>query len=175
MPPLLASIANTLLFLISIITSLLTLFALHSKLHTVLLCLFDAFYASTTPVWRVETLYPVLLKLAASTTTVVMLMRMCGLVLRTVVGDAWGGRTRKTGPAILYVYPRVQFLRQPVPSHPRCAVCLCEGSSNAVLECGHAFHWGCVRPWLDRKNTCPLCARRQMRRGVDADGHTVME
>lgn len=33
---------------------------------------------------------------------------------------------------------------------PRCAV---------VLNCGHSYHWTCLRSWLRRKPTCPLCRR----------------
>jgi hypothetical protein len=163
--------------LASAIATLLLLLALLFKLHTIMLCLSNAIYTATTPVWRVETLYPVLLKLAASATTTIMLMRMCGLLLRVVVGCAWGAQRTKTPSSsiIIYIYPNVQFLNHPTHHHNHhCAICLCAGSSDAVLECGHAFHWGCVRPWLDAKNKCPLCARRQMRRAVDAEGRVVV-
>ena len=49
----------------------------------------------------------------------------------------------------------------------QCPVCLqdmpsaCEQqSSNAelqVLECSHTFHAACIGPWLQRKQSCPLC------------------
>jgi hypothetical protein len=162
--------------LASTITAFLLLLALLYKLHTILLCLSNAFHTATTPVWRVETLYPVLLKLAASATTTIMLMRMCGLLVRVALGCAWRAqnpqRTKPTTP-IIYIYPKIQFLHHLSPTPDACAICLCDGNNNAVLECGHAFHWGCVRPWLDAKNKCPLCARRQMRRAVDAEGRVV--
>ena len=74
--------------LASFLVAFLFLLALHVTFHAVLLCLADlvcallsslsdAFHASTTSVWRVGTLYPVLLKLATSATTVVMLARGC--------------------------------------------------------------------------------------------------
>lgn len=147
------------------------LFALSEKLHLLLRCCSDLLHAHTTPAWRVETMYAVLIKLTASVVITVILLRMLGMV----VGAALMGSPRKTRQPTIYLYPRVEFCAPgAVPAAHRCAICLCEGSSNAVLECGHAFHWGCVRPWLDVKNKCPLCARRQVRLGVDGDGLVVV-
>jgi hypothetical protein len=31
---------------------------------------------------------------------------------------------------------------------------------DAVLHlpgCGHAYHWDCIRPWLEKSRHCPLC------------------
>ncbi|XP_051113298.1 RING-H2 finger protein ATL43-like [Andrographis paniculata] len=45
-----------------------------------------------------------------------------------------------------------------------CAICLYgykEGELLATLkECGHKYHVVCVKTWLDKKNTCPLCRTR---------------
>ena len=38
----------------------------------------------------------------------------------------------------------------------RCPICLC-AHTNCARYCGHAFHWTCVRPWLERRDACPLC------------------
>jgi len=46
-----------------------------------------------------------------------------------------------------------------------CGICQCnmdepEGevcSPPAVLPCGHAFHWECVREWLHSHSECPIC------------------
>lgn len=42
-----------------------------------------------------------------------------------------------------------------------CAVCYVgfeDGDELKVLPCGHAqFHLGCIRTWLERSPTCPLC------------------
>jgi hypothetical protein len=54
-----------------------------------------------------------------------------------------------------------------------CTVCLCEGSNDIRLQCGHSFHWACVRPWLDMKNTCPLCKKSQARLQLDSKGIVV--
>lgn len=40
-----------------------------------------------------------------------------------------------------------------------CAICQ-ETNANAASRinvCGHTFHTACIRPWLDRNPTCPMC------------------
>jgi hypothetical protein len=146
--------------------------ALYAKLETLFSSLSDTLHLHTTPAWRVEVLYAVLVRAAVSATTVAVLLQMLGLLVPLLL-RCIADRTRRRPPFAFHivVYPRVKCANPAtLPQDHRCAVCLCEGTSNAVLECGHAFHWSCVRPWLDRKNTCPLCAKRQMRKGIDADG-----
>ena len=132
------------------------------SLHSKLLYLLNTFHTT----WSVETILPVVVKLATSLFLVFILLRMLCLLTRAAVN---GGAKAP----LVYVYPRVRFYKRVLPS-PRCAICLCEGSNNAVLECGHAFHWNCVRPWLDRTNACPLCLREQSRRKVDVMGRVVL-
>ncbi|KAL3639164.1 hypothetical protein CASFOL_017071 [Castilleja foliolosa] len=45
-----------------------------------------------------------------------------------------------------------------------CAVCLDDvcGQKDKVAildECGHEFHYCCLKQWLRRKNICPICRR----------------
>lgn len=40
--------------------------------------------------------------------------------------------------------------------------CVCqeeykEGDDLGKLECGHEFHHGCIKQWLQQKNSCPIC------------------
>uniref|UniRef100_A0A0E0DJ61 RING-type E3 ubiquitin transferase n=1 Tax=Oryza meridionalis TaxID=40149 RepID=A0A0E0DJ61_9ORYZ len=40
--------------------------------------------------------------------------------------------------------------------------CICQeeyvdGDDLGTLDCGHDFHFGCIRQWLVVKNTCPIC------------------
>ncbi|TNV78077.1 hypothetical protein FGO68_gene9345 [Halteria grandinella] len=43
---------------------------------------------------------------------------------------------------------------------PQCAVCYQDFEQCDVLKqlpCRHQFHKACLKPWFDKKNTCPLC------------------
>ena len=42
---------------------------------------------------------------------------------------------------------------------PLCPICQHGGESPWVVmeECGHAYHRHCIRRWLMRHDTCPLC------------------
>jgi len=41
-----------------------------------------------------------------------------------------------------------------------CAICMqpfAPGAEVVTLSCPHVFHWSCLRPWLERSDTCPTC------------------
>nr|GEZ27086.1 hypothetical protein [Tanacetum cinerariifolium] len=41
-----------------------------------------------------------------------------------------------------------------------CAICYGEYEENkkiGKLQCGHLFHVDCIKSWLSRKNSCPMC------------------
>ena len=41
-----------------------------------------------------------------------------------------------------------------------CSICLCEIKKDETvysIPCKHLFHTHCLKVWLDRHNTCPLC------------------
>jgi len=43
-----------------------------------------------------------------------------------------------------------------------CAICLCEFENNKGTElpnCKHLFHEECIKRWIERKSTCPLCTK----------------
>ena len=42
---------------------------------------------------------------------------------------------------------------------PECSFCLStlHVSKKRTLPCGHAFHRGCLAPWLSREMVCPTC------------------
>ena len=167
-PPMLQGF-HTVSILIATIT--LVVIILHSKLHFILTA--TLFQPATTPLWRVETLYPTVLRLLASAITTIILMRVLGLLCVAVFhGFASKRKTASRPTPIFYVYPRVRRHR-PTQDDAQCTVCLSEGCDTA-LPCGHLFHWACVRPWLDAKNACPLCKRAQVRRGVDGMGRVVV-
>jgi hypothetical protein len=58
-----------------------------------------------------------------------------------------------------FVYPSARFL---VKERETCCICLCQ-RTDAVLQCGHPYHWDCVNVWLDANNTCPICRAHQCR------------
>ena len=120
---------------------------LSTKLQCLLHEIPDMFVSSTASV-----------RALATVTTVLILLRILGLLVSQIcVKDA-------KQKAKFYFYPRVARFKDDDSS---CAICLCNGSNNAVLQCGHSFHWACVRPWLDVKNACPLCKCTQSRWGVN--------
>jgi len=43
-----------------------------------------------------------------------------------------------------------------------CSICLVPVTRGPVgaLECGHAFHFHCIKRWAARENTCPECKSR---------------
>jgi len=72
---------------------------------------------------------------------------------------------------------------------PTCTICFCpfeEGDRIGDLPCRHEFHVDCLKGWLQRKNSCPLCNARLGRperpeipsdnssvRDIDASHHSI--
>ena len=58
----------------------------------------------------------------------------------------------------------------PEGSSSSCPVCTCEyevGDRVQVLPCKHKYHPQCVKPWLDKHNTCPLCRTEMLTDDAD--------
>lgn len=65
-----------------------------------------------------------------------------------------------------------------------CVICLEPMVTAKVLRCGHLFHRGCLRMWLERHATCPHCRRavplneprpaRRYRDDAGGDGHAAV-
>lgn len=50
-----------------------------------------------------------------------------------------------------------------VAEESECAVCkegMGVGRDVCKLPCGHLFHWGCILPWLRKRDSCPCCRRQ---------------
>lgn len=57
-----------------------------------------------------------------------------------------------------------------LPSNTDCTICRISLNTNSlynqhkgidsfVIEgmCGHSFHHECIKPWVDKNNSCPIC------------------
>ncbi|GKU94761.1 hypothetical protein SLEP1_g8207 [Rubroshorea leprosula] len=47
--------------------------------------------------------------------------------------------------------------------HRACSICqdeYAEGDLLGKLDCGHDYHFECIKQWLMRKNSCPMCRHR---------------
>jgi len=78
------------------------------------------------------------------------------------IGRLFARVTRRQIGAIAcfhYTYPRARTL---IRDSESCPICLCQ-RTDAVLQCGHSYHWNCVHVWLDAHNTCPVCRTHQRR------------
>jgi hypothetical protein len=74
------------------------------------------------------------------------------------------------------------------PQAPTCAICLemlAQGTIVGDIPCGHYFHKACLKEWIPKRNSCPLCqeplvvlgfprnsgSSRRRRRGSRNDSH----
>ncbi|KAM8974718.1 E3 ubiquitin-protein ligase RNF181 [Pelodytes ibericus] len=56
--------------------------------------------------------------------------------------------------------PKVTITPEQADAAVKCPVCLLEyeeGETVYRLPCEHLFHSGCILPWLQKTNSCPLC------------------
>lgn len=47
----------------------------------------------------------------------------------------------------------------------QCSICFntfIDGERVGALKCGHLFHVDCLKMWLQRRNTCPLCQTKEI-------------
>ncbi|XP_028081372.1 probable E3 ubiquitin-protein ligase HIP1 [Camellia sinensis] len=52
-------------------------------------------------------------------------------------------------------------LGPPVEEEP-CCICqedYVDGKELGKLNCGHEFHFNCIKQWLVQKNNCPICRK----------------
>lgn len=81
--------------------------------------------------------------------------------------------------------PKVKVTKEEVDKKAQCAVCMVdleEDEEVTKLPCDHPFHDGCIKPWLEIHNSCPVCrfemptddpdyeSRRQMRTSQGSNG-----
>lgn len=68
------------------------------------------------------------------------------------VGSKSSGKGVQQGQVGMQIRRRGSFAVCPV-----CLEIFQPMESITIITCGHAFHWKCVEPWLDRKARCPCC------------------
>ena len=66
-----------------------------------------------------------------------------------------------------YKFSREVFTNMLTKPVKTCSICLeeIEGACK-TLACKHTFHCGCIKTWLKRKSTCPVCRKRILRSEV---------
>ncbi|KAI3807198.1 hypothetical protein L1987_23123 [Smallanthus sonchifolius] len=80
------------------------------------------------------------------------------LALEERIGNVNTGLTEETISKHIKQKPYVVETGRPA-AEP-CCVCQEEykdGDDLGTLECGHDFHHGCIKQWLQHKNLCPVC------------------
>ena len=67
-----------------------------------------------------------------------------------------------TSKAAIAKLERVKVTSSMINEGNACAVCcndFKEGDDAHKLPCKHMFHPGCIKPWLETHNTCPVCRK----------------
>lgn len=81
-------------------------------------------------------------------------------VVRTAVGvEGTPKESRRLGAAEEIVFDAYNVLEG--SGEEECSICLEEyksGETRATIStCNHSFHAFCIKTWLDKEDTCPLC------------------
>ncbi|KAM0035345.1 putative transcription factor C2H2 family [Helianthus debilis subsp. tardiflorus] len=79
------------------------------------------------------------------------------LVLEERIGNVNTGLTEET--IAKHLKQKSYVVEKGQPDVEPCSVCqeYKDGDDLGTLECGHDFHHGCIKQWLQHKNLCPIC------------------
>lgn len=126
---------------------------------------FNELYAWATP--ASDPLRTLIISLSATT--------LMTFVMRVIVATLFGlsmhdphvlseARRRGLSKWDLAVLPAFVFSCPQEVNNPDCSICLAafeQGEMLTSLPCDkkHSFHSACIRQWLERQNSCPLCQR----------------
>ncbi|OIT05057.1 PREDICTED: E3 ubiquitin-protein ligase MBR2-like [Nicotiana attenuata] len=84
------------------------------------------------------------------------------LALQEHMGDASTGLKKRVISTLLKQHKYYHQSPNMNDSNDSCCVCLDtfgDGDNLGQLDCGHEFHYDCIRKWLRGKNCCPICKR----------------
>jgi ribosomal protein S27AE len=68
--------------------------------------------------------------------------------------------TNPVDPAFISRIPVVKTTLAVLRQNPACPICQEDFSLGEYLKklyCGHCYHTDCITPWMQAKNTCPVC------------------
>lgn len=74
--------------------------------------------------------------------------------------DQQQGSARPASEEVVNALPRITIEAAKAQDEQECPVCKDEfpvGQIVLVLPCKHIFHEECIKEWLKRNNTCPVC------------------
>ncbi|KAL4559556.1 hypothetical protein LXL04_031698 [Taraxacum kok-saghyz] len=80
------------------------------------------------------------------------------LALEERIGNVNTGLTEET--ILKHLKPKLYVAENSHPDIEPCCICQEEyndGDDLGTLDCGHDFHQGCIKKWLQHKNSCPIC------------------
>lgn len=78
------------------------------------------------------------------------------LALEDIIGDVKVG----LDPQVIDALPRFSYVNLLNNEEDQCVICQFpyeDGMEVCSLYCTHNFHFDCIRGWLARNRTCPLC------------------
>ncbi|KAI3773763.1 hypothetical protein L1987_48295 [Smallanthus sonchifolius] len=80
------------------------------------------------------------------------------LALEERIGNVNTGLTEET--ISKHIRQKQYVVETGQPDSEPCCICQEEykdGDDLGTLDCGHGFHHGCIKQWLQQKNLCPIC------------------
>ncbi|CAK9159456.1 unnamed protein product [Ilex paraguariensis] len=87
------------------------------------------------------------------------------LALGERIGNVSTGLSQEAILACMRRHTFESIKRGPEVDAKSCCICLddyANGQELGKLDCGHDFHFDCIKQWLMEKNSCPICKKTAM-------------